>query len=66
MLQIFHANLASADMRSNQASFQCICRRGALECLVNSCKPEAVFVSKIMASSTTTIAFNKWSCSEVF
>lgn len=68
VLQVLHAHLTAADTCSKLSSFQCL-RRGSpykLPCFIHGCEPKTVLVGKVVAWSSSAIAFDEWSCPEVF
>lgn len=67
LLQVLHAHLAAADPCSKLSCFQGFWGRGTdkLLWLFDGREPEAVFVCKVMARPSGTVAFNERSSAEI-
>lgn len=64
---VFHADGAAADAVAQLASFEGFTDGPLkLEVVFDGGQPETELVRKVMAGSTSTVALNEWSGSEVF
>lgn len=63
--QVLHADLATADAWQELACFERLCCWLRVELLIYGGQPEALLVSKVVASAFGPVALYEWCCAEV-